>query len=446
MLDIIYSFITENQLIKLGDTVVAGLSGGADSVSLLLSLRELSERLGINVEALHVNHQLRGAESDRDEQFCRELCQHLGVPFTAVSCDVRSYAVEKGLSTEEAARVLRYRAFADNTQGKLLATAHNADDNLETVILNLARGSALKGLAGIPPKRDSIIRPLLAVSRREIEEFLRERGQDFVTDSTNLIDDCTRNKIRHRIIPVLRDINPSVVETSVKSIDALRAENALIERMTDEAMEDCRRVSDTFSGLDFYPDVIRRRCIARLLTEHSLPYSSDRLTELDSITVNGGKYNISGDIYFISDGKCAKLMKIEADTAPLMLEKELIIGENSIFPDKKVVCELILCDELEKFQSVHKNLTYYILDYGKIKGGIVLRNRRNGDRIRLSSRSFTSSVKKLINEKIPPEKRGRLHFLSDSEGTILAEGIGIADRTVPDRSTKKLLAITIENK
>lgn len=444
MTEKIIRFIEDNQLIDRGDTVVVGLSGGADSTALLLSLSELGERLGITVEALHVNHNLRGEESDRDEQFCRNLCTGLNIPFTAVSCDVRSFSEKNGLSTEEAARRLRYAAFAENTRGKLLATAHNANDVLETMILNLARGSALKGMCGIPPKRDNIVRPLLAVSREDIEDYLNERGQNFVTDSTNLIDDCTRNIIRHQIMPVLRQINPSVVETSVRSAAAMRSENEFIEELTSDAMDKCERV-DGFSGLSGYSSVIRRRCLAALLTRHGLPYSNDRLSAMDDILVNGGKLCISGDIYFISDRGRAKLMKIQTDSAPLMLEKELLIGENSIFPSKKMICELVLCDEMEKFQSVHKKLTSCMLDYDKINGRAVVRNRRNGDRIRLSGRTFTSSVKKLINERIAPELRPTLHFISDAEGTIWAEGIGMADRVTPDNSTKKLLVITIEN-
>ena len=235
MLKKVLSFIRQHNMLSEGDIAVCGLSGGADSVSLLLSLYELRDELGISVEALHVNHCLRGEESDRDQEFCRDLCKRLGIPFTAVSCDVMGYAKEHSLSCEEAARELRYDIFAKHTIDKKLATAHNADDNLETVILNLVRGSGLKGISGITPARDNIIRPLLAVSRAEIEEFLKKHDQDYVTDSTNLSDDYTRNRIRHNIIPVMKSLNTSMIETSVRSISTLRAENDLIDRMTDEA-------------------------------------------------------------------------------------------------------------------------------------------------------------------------------------------------------------------
>jgi tRNA(Ile)-lysidine synthase len=444
MTDKIFRFITDENMLSPGDTVVCGLSGGADSVCLLLAMRELSERLSISVEALHVNHCLRGDESNRDEKFCRELCEKLNVNFTAVSCNVTSYAEENSLSTEEAARKLRYAIFAEHSAGKKLATAHNADDNLETVILNLARGSALKGIAGIPPIRGNIIRPLLTVSRREIETFLKVRGQSFVTDSTNLSDDYTRNKIRHRIVPLLAEINRSVTETSVRSISALRAENALIEELTDEA-EARYRSGSSFTGLAEAQPVVRRRCIARLLSENNIPYSFDRLDTADGITVNGGKLNVSDDIYLVSDRHELSLKTIPSKKAQEYVEKELCIGENCIFPDKTLLCELIKCDDLKKIEDVNSLLTSCCLDYDKILGKAFVRSRIYGDRICLPGRDFSSSVKKLINEKVPPQSRNSMHFISDSEGTIFAEYIGVSKRAAPDSSTRRILRITVRN-
>lgn len=442
MLDKIYRFITENDMVKKGETVVCGLSGGADSVCLLLALSQLSERLGIKVEALHVNHCLRGEESDRDEKFCCDLCERNSITFKAVSCNVREYANENSLSDEEAARKLRYGLFAENSKGKLLATAHNANDNLETVILNLARGTALKGIAGIPPVRDNIIRPLLPVTRQEIESFLSDMGQAYVTDSTNLSDDYTRNKIRHRIIPLLQELNSSVIETSVGSIAGLRSENSLIERLTDEA-EGLHRNGDQLTELSGYDPVIRRRCIARLLSDNRLPYSRRRLEEIDDILMNGGKINISGDKYLVSDKKTLSLVIISSQQDTTELSVEMKPGINSIFPDRYIECEIINCDNFRKIHSVHKKLTFYLLDYDKIKGRAVIRNRRFGDRIQLCGRDFTSSVKKLINETVPQDKRGTMHFIEDEAGTIFAEHIGIAGRVAPGSDTKRLLKITV---
>ena len=437
MLTKVYKFIKDNNMICRGDTVVCGLSGGADSVALLISMSELSEKLGISVEALHVNHCLRGTESDGDEQFCRELCARLNVPFKAISCDVRSYAEQYSLSTEEAARKLRYDIFREHSKGKKLATAHNANDNLETVILNLARGTGIKGLAGIPMIRGNIIRPLLTVTRKEIEDFLAKRSQPYVTDSTNLSDDYTRNKIRHRILPLLSEINSSAVETSINSINTVREENAFIE-----AMNKCQ-IKNALNGLGKYPPIIRKRCISRLLSENRLPYSHKRLEEADTALMEGGKINISGDIYLIGSDDSIELKKISPQ-AKDVTESPLIIGINRIFDNCELICEIIECENLKKIEAVHKKSTFYLLDYDKINGRTILRSRKFGDKIRLSGRSFTSSIKKLINETIDAELRPTLHFIEDEEGTIFAEGIGIADRVAPDNNTVRCLKVSVK--
>ena len=442
--DKIRSLVISENMLTSGDCVVCGLSGGADSVCLLLAMKELADEFGITVEALHVNHCLRGAESQRDEDFCRELCIKLNVPFTAVSCDVKGFAEQNSLSTEEAARKLRYGIFTEHSQGKKLATAHNADDNLETMILNLVRGTALKGLSGIPAVRENIIRPLLNVTRREIEGFLADHKQSFVTDSTNLSDDYTRNKIRHKIVPLISEINPSAAVTASRSAAALREENAFIESETDRAEKKCRS-GNTFTDLAAYPSVIRKRCTARLLSQNAVPYSYDRLCAADNIITNGGKLNVSGEMYLVSNGNTFSLEMIPEMAEIPELSTELVIGVNRIFEGKELICEVIDCDDLKKTEPVNKLLTYYLLDYDKIVGKAVVRNRRKGDRIKLAGRDFTSSVKKLINEKIAVTKRPYLHFIEDDCGTILAEGIGICDRVKPDGSTCRTMKITIRN-
>ncbi len=443
MLNRIYNFIKENNMLNNGDSVVCGLSGGADSVCLLLVLSELKEQLGISLEALHVNHSLRGAESDSDQEFCRCLCKKLNIPFSAERCDVKSFARESSLSCEEAARRMRYDIFAAHSVGKKIATAHNANDNLETMILNLARGTGLKGMTGIPPVRGNIIRPLLEISRSEIEEFLKSRRQEFVTDSTNMTEDYTRNKIRHKIIPVIEEINSSAVETAVKSSGTLRDENEFIENAVGDARKKCRS-GNSFTGLENFHKVIRRRCIAELLSENGLPYSNERLTECDHILCRGGKINLSRDLFFISDGKTAEIKKINNKLPHTDISAELIIGENMIFPDKILTCRIVNCDNLRKIENVHKNLTFYVLDYDKITGRAIVRNRRFGDKIQLCGRNFTSSVKKLINEKVPENLRSSLYFIEDETGTVFAEAIGIADKVKPDENTVRFLEVNIK--
>ena len=182
----------EQALFPSGAHVVCAVSGGADSVAMLHALCALRAELGITVSAAHFNHRLRGAESDRDEAFVRTLCQTLGVSLSVSGADVAAHAARTGESVEEAARELRYAFFAQ--LDGLIATAHTADDNLETVLLNLTRGTSLRGLCGIPPKRERIVRPMLCLTRREIEAYLTENALAHVEDSTNAAPDARRNR------------------------------------------------------------------------------------------------------------------------------------------------------------------------------------------------------------------------------------------------------------
>ena len=196
MRDKVLTWMHAQEMTQPGDTVVCAVSGGADSVCMLHVLLSLRDTLGITVEAAHFNHHLRGKESDRDEAFVRQLCETLGVHLYVDGGDVQSRAARTHESMEEAARKLRY-AFFSSLPG-LIATAHTQDDNLETVLLNLTRGTGLTGLCGIPPKRENLIRPLLPCSRAEIEDYLEKNGLSYVTDSSNLLPDVRRSRPRRR--------------------------------------------------------------------------------------------------------------------------------------------------------------------------------------------------------------------------------------------------------
>ena len=210
MLNKVLDTIKEFDMFKKSERLLVCLSGGADSVSLLLCLNEL----GYDVCACHVNHQLRGRESERDQQFCEELCKKLNIELSVHRIDVTAFCKENAVSIEEGARELRYRIF-DSIKADKICTAHTLSDCIETTVFNLARGTGLKGLCSIPPKRDRIVRPLINCTREEIIDYLKAKGQDFVTDSTNLTDEYTRNKVRHNIIPQLLRINPSLMKSRV---------------------------------------------------------------------------------------------------------------------------------------------------------------------------------------------------------------------------------------
>ncbi len=221
-------YIKKHKLLKTSDLYLVALSGGADSVALLLLLKEA----GYQVHAAHCNFHLRGEESDRDEAFCVELCQGLGVALHRVHFDTREYAEVHQVSIEMAARELRYRWFEqlrEDIGAAGICVAHHRDDSVETVILNLVRGTGLRGLTGIQPRNGSILRPLLCVSRAEIEDFLAKRGQKYVTDSTNLETDVLRNKVRLQVLPLLCELNPAVVENIQRMTEHVSEAQAVLD-------------------------------------------------------------------------------------------------------------------------------------------------------------------------------------------------------------------------
>ncbi len=203
--------INKYNMIVSGDKVFAAVSGGADSVCLLLVLKELSDEMRFCLEVIHVEHGIRGAESIEDAKFVEDLCKKLDVRCHIYHIDVPSYSKEHKLSTEEAARLLRYECFDKHTADGKIAIAHNMDDNAETIVYNMVRGTGIEGIRGIKKVRGSYIRPLIECSRQDINRYLSEREQAFRTDSTNKDTDYTRNNIRHNIIPRLTDVNPGAV-------------------------------------------------------------------------------------------------------------------------------------------------------------------------------------------------------------------------------------------
>lgn len=297
--------------------VCAALSGGADSVSLLLALCALKDELSVEVAACHLNHGLRGGESDADERFCRELCERLCVPLYSKKINV-SELVQKHESVEEAARRARYAFFEEALErfGEkcVLATAHSANDNAETVLLNLTRGTGLLGLCGIPPVRGfggsgerRVIRPLIGCTRGEIERYLSGAGQDFVTDKTNLSEDYTRNKLRRRVLPELAAINPSVVSTIGRMTETLRGDSAFLQSLAEKALEETREGRGwNAAAVAKLPPPIRARVIREILLQGGVEPSALRIdTAIGLLENRSARFNPCKDRFFtIRKGIC----------------------------------------------------------------------------------------------------------------------------------------------
>ncbi len=294
--------------------VCAALSGGADSVSLLLALCELKDEFGVEVFACHLNHGLRGEESDSDEKFCRALCERLNIPIFAEKIDVRALS-KKHESVETTARNARYNFFENALShfgaGCVLATAHTANDSAETVLLNLTRGTGLAGLCGIPPVRKlgerQAVRPLIRCTREEIERYLADCGQDFVTDKTNLSEEYTRNKLRLRVLPTLAEINPSVLSVISRMTENLRADNAFLGTLAENALEKTRTGRGwNAAEIAKLPPAVKSRVVREILRQGGIEPSALRIeTAVSLLKCRSARFNPCRDRFFtIRKGVC----------------------------------------------------------------------------------------------------------------------------------------------
>lgn len=444
MIDKVVETIEKYELFQKGDWVVAGVSGGADSVALLHCLAQKLPQYELHLAVCHLNHRLRGEESDRDEAFVRELCGRMGLPCHVLSEDVAAAAKERGIGLEECGRELRYRFFQETASrygnGTKIATAHTLSDQAETVLFRLARGTGLRGLCGIPPVRGAIVRPLLEVTRAEIEAYCAENGLAFVTDSSNRDRSYARNRIRLETVPSLLTVNPSFLASFEDTVESLREDDRFLWKTAAE----CLGTADREGGysteiLRRQPEAVRRRMLMLVCRENGLPAGREKLKELDQIIrLDSGKINMSGGIAGTVAGGCLFFSKKEEPPGflPFPLGTGILTFPSGIAYNINVV-------PFEEFgKKVNRNFATDILDCDKILGNIIVRPRQSGDQMTLLRRGVTKSLKKLYNEaKIPLAERGRLAVFADGEGVVWAEGFGVSRRAAPTEQTKRCIVV-----
>lgn len=418
MLNELLAMIRRYNMIRPGDRVVCALSGGADSVALLFGLYLLKEKLRIQLEAAHFNHQLRGTESDRDEAFAREFCDRYDIPIHVGTAKI--LPGKKGL--EAAAREARY-AFFDTLPGKI-ATAHTADDNAETVLMRLVRGTGLKGLGGIHPVRGRIIRPMLLVTRQQVEDFLAEYCLSHVEDSSNATDDFLRNRIRRHIIPALREENPRLGHNLSAMALRLRLDEAALTPDTDYAGG--LSVPETLA----LPEAVRSRVL-----EGFLEYCGVREPESAHIAQAEALLrsdNPSSRAHFPGGIVIAR----EYDLLTALKQTQAPEGGSLNCPGITEFPALglrVVCREAETLENTPHLFTVVP------EGTLVLRFRQTGDSIRLSGGS--RSLKKLfIDRKIPAANRDRIPVIADDLGLAAVYGIG----TSLERQAQAFPAIQIQ--
>lgn len=404
--------------------VMVALSGGADSVCLLYALYHLKEELGITLSAFHLNHCLRGEESDRDETFVRELCKRLDIPLIVERADITSLAEERGESIELCARNIRYEFYEKYSWG-VVAVAHTQSDNLETVVYNLARGSAIKGLGGIPPVRGKIIRPLMECTRDEVEAWLHKEEIPFVTDSSNLTDDYTRNYIRHNIVPKLKRLNASVEQTVSSNCESLREDADFLAGMATKIYCIIAKENSLDAQLlsEQHPS-IAKRVLAMLYKEVSGHLADSlHICRMYDALLFGKKVSLPQGYY------------AERIDKKFIIAKEGESAENSMYETEVVYNN----------GNIYNLLLKNTIDCDKIEGALVVRTRLAGDCIRLLGRKGTKSLKKLFNElKIPRCDRDSLPIAADDKGVLWIHSVGVAERAAVGKDTEKTVSFNVK--
>lgn len=399
-------YIAKHNLLTKEKSVLVALSGGADSVALLVALLKLEYR----IEAVHCNFHLRGEESNRDEAFVRELCQRRGVKLHVIDFDTIQYAKEKGISIEMAARELRYDAFEklrEETGAGAIAVAHHMDDSAETLLLNLVRGTGIKGLHGIQPKNGYIVRPLLCVGREEIIDYLKWRNEQFITDSTNLTSDYTRNKIRLEVIPKLAEINPSIKESLAATAQRVSEAELIYRNAIENAI---KRVKD---GNTIDIDLLQKEIAPATVLHEILSPLGFNSAQTESISASldseGSKVFHSAEWSVIKD---RDRLIITAKTANE--QQNITLPAEGIVETAQGTLEITTI----AFNSdIPKERNIASLDIDKLHMPLTLRSVRNGDRFA----PFGMHGTKLVSDYLTDRKKS---IIEKQEQRVVVDATG----------------------
>lgn len=436
MLTDILKTIEDCDMMKSGERVLCAFSGGADSAVLLDVLVKLSEKLGITVAAAHLNHMLRGADADADESFAEKKCREYGIPFLSERRDINALSKERGESVELCARNVRYdflRRAAKELGADKIAMAHNANDNLETMLFNISRGSGLDGICGIPPVRGDIIRPLINTTRTEIEHYAGENGIEFRTDKTNFETVYARNKLRHNAIPALTETNSSAVENAARAARILRVEADFVAEKAKEAAEKIsmgENSCDAMSLMKLHGALFGRVCEIYARKTAGCDAMTLEFRHIESIRRLLSGDNPSGVISLPSS------LRARREYEKLVFEK---VGEKRV-AEKISVREgeftfgdfAVSIRKKEKCGKINKSLNLFLIPCDRIEGELVLRPRCEGDEIKLQNRPTKKIKKMFIEARVPKHERESIPVIADEKKVFAVLGFGYDARFAPN--------------
>ncbi len=435
-----------DEAIRHRGALIVAYSGGADSSCLLHLLHSFCRTEKIPLFAAHVNHGIRGSEADADEEFCRLTCEKLSIPLSVLHVDVPALAAEQGKGIEETARLVRYDFFdqiskklTDHPSGALIATAHNADDNLETVLFHMLRGTGLRGLCGIDPIRDGLyIRPLLYDSGDDIRTWCRENSVPYVVDSTNTDTAYTRNYIRHEVVPCLKKLCPAPQAAVSRMTTLLREDNDYLEKAAASLVLSGETSIKKETVKNLPPAVMSR--VFRLLYDNAKP-SDTSLEEVhisairDLLDHSTGEKSLSlpGKITFRIEGEYLRFCQTEAPPSP----SEVIFEyprDGECFENERYLLKISTQDAaghktfISRGENIYKLSILRTICSDKIIGSLIVRHRRSGDTYRFGH--MTRKVKKLfIDNKMTSEQKNFIPIVCDDDGILWIPGFPPRDGT-----------------
>ncbi len=447
-----YDTIMKYNLLCKGDRIIAGVSGGADSVALLELLLDFRSQLELEIFVVHINHGIRGSDALSDQRFVEELCSAKGVECNVYSYDVPSIACAEHLTLEEAGRKVRYEAFEDAAKkhgANKIATAHHQNDNCETLLFNILRGSGLSGLCGIRPVRGKYIRPLICTSRREIEEYLNENGVYWVTDKTNGDAAYTRNRLRLELLPYIKEhFNPSVESALQRLSELCREDNDYIELQTDTVLNSIllKQANDfvliSRDGFNALHTAIKRRVVRRILERLSIPLKDVHMVHIDDCICMAVRSQSGARLCV---GKCNVTLEQQGisfsrgEDVPEDYEYTLDVNCSVYIPQAGARVTAVTADEMG---ASCKNRIYISAD--DIKFPITVRNRRAGDTVRPLGMNGTKKLKDyFIDNKISQSERNKIPILVNNNRVIWVCGHVMSRDFKVTPHTKNILMLEI---
>ncbi|WP_418452262.1 tRNA lysidine(34) synthetase TilS [Candidatus Ventrimonas sp.] len=462
MLKKVRDYMREHEMTAPGDAVIVALSGGADSVCLLTVLKQLATPEFL-LRAVHVHHGIRGAEADRDEAFAQKLCESLSVPLCVAYCHVPAYAAEHGLSEEEAGRILRYQVL-EKEAGKWeqelpagsrvkIALAHHRDDNAETILHHLLRGSGLTGLAGIRPVQGRRIRPLLCVGREEIRAYLEAGHISWCEDSTNQSPDYTRNRIRSQVLPLLKTaVNEQAEEHILQAGQIIGQADAYLRQQAEEIWQEavCGREEDLaaipLTAFARQPEILKTYLIRHMLDQLHPGWKDIGSRHFTAIAELAGKpvgsrLDLPGGLIARTGYETLEIVRKTKREVSVKTES----GADGEIHGRQTVPELhMTVFSRQKDQEIPKNQYTKWFDYDKIKGTLSVRTRRTGDYLILPSGGSKTIARYMIDEKIPKEKREQILLLAEGSHVLWVVGFRISEYYKIEEHTENILQVTCD--